>query len=184
MATLTARRTVRWTLNTATTGVAITVKDIADVCLYAVTATAGYRVFSAGIKLHHVELWAPASSTGQPVTCAVDFESSSGIPGPSLRHSDTTMGITRPAHVYAKPPKNGYAALWMSPAMSSDVFTIVGPIGTVVELCYTGVQNDDTSATSVQNALVGASVGAFYQRGLDGVAVATSIFTSIDLPQI
>jgi len=83
------------------------------------------------------------------------------------------MGI-EPAHIRARPAaKSGVALFQFSGANAA--FALTCPSGTVidVELTYRGRPG---IFTATQNAPVGATAGAWYYRGLDGLAAGATVF--------
>lgn len=129
------------------------------------------------MKIRAVEVWA-TPLLGSAVTVSVVFNSTSaGFQGDQRFHTDTSMGI-EPAHVRAVPSAKAQASQFQ-PSSAQDAFLLTCPSGAVVDVELTFVQSSVAAATIVQNALVGATVGAPYWRGLDGLAIATSKFNPV-----
>lgn len=157
---------------TAAATLAVTYTNLLDAYLVATTATAGSQVFQT-CKIRRVQLWATAA-VGTPVSVSLEFSGvTTGVTGDQQTHSDTSMGI-QPAHVSARPNARSLAADYQLPS-AAVAFTITVPAGGVidVECSYRGQFN---AATACAQALVGAVPGAFYLRGLDGLAVAATNF--------
>jgi hypothetical protein len=149
----------------------ITIQNLLDTWLFAQTAVLGNQVFRS-VKVRSVEAWA-APLLGSAVSLQVAFNgTTAGSIGDQIVHEDTSMGI-QPAHVRAVPSKRSLAADFQLSA-ASNAFRLAVPSGAVVDVALTfkGVFNN---AVAAQNALVGATPGAVYLRGLDGVAAATTV---------
>jgi hypothetical protein len=157
----------------AAASVNITFQNLLDAILVATGATAGSDLFEA-VRINLIEMWA-VSVTGAPVTVAVSFSGVvAGAAGDQKQHTDTSMGI-EPAHVKARPDPLTQAGQFQFSA-ATIAFELNVPTGTVIDLSLTFRQPVLGTATSTQNALVAASPGVVYYRGLDGKALATTVF--------
>jgi len=149
---------------------AITFADLLDTLLVAKTAVAGSDLFQS-VKVRGVEVWA-SPVLGTATTVIVGFlGATSGEVGDQSVHTDTSMGI-QPAHVLARPTLRSLASNFQL-ASAGEAFYLNCPTGSVVdvELTFNGAF---AASVAAQNALVGATAGATYLRGLDGLAVAAS----------
>jgi len=164
---------LRFTSAAAFQQTVITYQNLLDTLLFAVAPTSGANLFQQ-VRIRAVEMWA-LSVVGTATTVQCEFASGvAGEVGDAAVHADTSMGI-QPAHVRARPaPRSGTALFQKSSA--NQAFTITGPSGTVVdvELSFKGLPAP--LVTFCQNALVAATGGAWYFRGLDGLAVAGTNF--------
>jgi hypothetical protein len=158
-----------------TSGVAvsqsITFADLLDLIVVATSATALVDLFFA-VKIRAVEVWTlPAIGTASTATVIFEGTSTALISDQSI-HTDTSMGI-EPAHVRARPNSKSLAANFQEWSTTSAAFVLICPPGSVidVELTYVGVFVQTQAA---QSAGVGASPGATYLRGLDGLAAAAT----------
>jgi hypothetical protein len=149
---------------------AITFQNLLDTYFVAATAVAGFDVFQT-VKVRRVQVWA-LPSLGSASAVLVEFAGvTAGIVGDQSIHSDTSMGI-QPAHVDCRPSRKSLASDYQL-SSNATAFNLVCPSGSVVDvsLSFTGQFN---AAVALQNAVAGATAGAFYLRGLDGLAVATT----------
>jgi len=153
----------------------ITFQNLLDVFLVASGATAVWDVFNA-VRIRAVEVWA-VPVIGNATTTEVQFLGNvAGQYGKPQVFTDTSMGV-QPAHVRAVPNRQSSLALWQQ--SSADVaFNIQCPAGSVIdlELSYIGRFGVPFAA---QNASAATSAGAFYVRGFDGLAVATTKFVPV-----
>jgi hypothetical protein len=171
---ITHTQRLRFICNAAGTQ-SITYQNIMDCMLVAATATVGYDIFDC-VKIKFVEMWQERIQSNTPLTIAVSFPGQAGgVAGDGRVVSDTAMGI-EPAHVFAKPAKFAGASLWQGNS-SLVAFTIATSVGTVVDVCVS-YKNAEVAPLGSQNALVGATAGQFYYRGLDGLPVATTKFNA------
>lgn len=152
----------------------ITYQNLLDTMLTAITAIAGYDQFFA-VKVRKVEIWADAV-LGTSSTVELAFPSTvAGFVGDQRLHTDASMGI-QPAHLSVRPAAKSLAAQFQV-SSSNTAFYLNVPAGAVVDCELTFVQASFAMAVAAQNALVGATVGAPYWRGLDGVASAATKLT-------
>lgn len=144
------------------------------------TTTTAYRLFSS-FKLHSVEMWAPMASDLVPVTASVEFQTpaAAAIGAPNSLRSDTSMGADQCAHVMSSPPPNSLAATWQSRAATGVLFTLNGPINSIVDVHLSLYLQNGETPLAVANALVAATVGTVYCRGLDGAAAAATVLPPV-----
>lgn len=168
---------LRFVCNSAVVAQSITFQNLLDTMVVATTAVQGADLFYS-VKVRAVEVWA-APVLGTAVTVAVDFSSATvGVTGDQRFHTDTSMGI-EPAHVRAVPSRRSVASLFQT-SSGDQAFTLSCPTGAVIDLELTFVQTSQTGfAVLAQNALVGATAGAPYWRGFDGLAIAGTKFTPV-----
>jgi len=82
-----------------------------------------------------------------------------------------------PAYVKAVPSKNSLASFYQASA-AGNCFIVNAPAGSIIDLhCTFKVTN--AIAVAAQNAVVAASAGEVYYRGLDGLNIATTNFPPI-----
>jgi hypothetical protein len=153
---------------------AITFQNLLDTMLVAATAVVGYDLFQY-VKIRGVEVWATNSlgSNGNlPATVEVTYYgATAGIVGDVTVHTDTSMSI-EPAHVMARPSPKSLASNFQV-SSTAIAFKLNVPPNNVVDVLLT-FKGQFITATAAQNALVGATAGRTYLRGLDGKAEAAS----------
>jgi len=165
-------RTIRFRA-TAAAQTAITFQNLLDTILVATTATAGTDLFQA-VRIRRVRAWA-VPALGTSASISVEFSGvTAGIVGDQAIHTDTSMGI-QPAHVDARPTARSLAADFQL-SSSANAFLIMCPAGTVVDVELDYRSQYLFANAACQNALVAATAGVQYLRGLDGLAIATSNF--------
>jgi len=154
----------------AAISIGITYQNLLDTILFAASATTGFDVF-ASVKVRRIQVWS-LPAVGGASTVSVEFSGlTAGSTGDNKLHTDTSMGI-QPAYVSAKPSMKSLASNYQI-ASNAGAFSLVCPTGSVIdaELSFVGQY---VSSTAAQNALVGATAGSTYLRGLDGKAAATT----------
>ena len=97
-----------------------------------------------------------------------------GISGDQQIHTDTSMGL-QPAYVSAKPSRKALASNFQT-SSTAVAFTLISSGACVVDVDLT-FRGTFIAAVAASQALVGATAGAFYLRGLDGLAAATTAYT-------
>lgn len=152
----------------------ITTSNLLDMMLVATTATAGSRLFQA-VRVRRVSIWA-TPVIGGATSVSLEYAGlTAGVVGDQIIHTDTSMGV-QPAHVSAKPSGRSTASAFQV-GNAINLFYLTCPSGSVVDV-ELSFRNTFVSGVSVDNALVGATAGATYLRGMDGLALATSKFTA------
>ncbi len=150
---------------------AISYQNLLDSILIAATATQGYQLFEV-VRIVEVEVWhCPMASSVSTVIVEFDGQNT-GLIGDSKIHQDTSMGI-HPAHVRARPGKRSGASLFQATG-ASTAFRLVAPSGSVIDVTVE-FRGEFNAAQTVSTALVGATAGAVYLRGLDGQAIASTV---------
>jgi hypothetical protein len=152
--------------------------NLCNTMLVATSAVAGSLLFQF-VKLNKVEIW---SATGQigvalgiPNTISVSFPSlTSGSDGNNMIHSDTSMSVY-PAHVQARPSPNSLASKWQNSTDTGIAFNFVAPANSVIDVTLS-LKNQFGFGVAASTALVAATPGATYYRGLDGLAKAGTNF--------
>jgi len=152
----------------------VTFQNLLDLILVANSTTTAFDLFES-VRVNSVELWSIAALGTQATAILVYDGTVVGAAGDQKTHTDTSMGV-EPAHVKARPAKMTQAALYQM-STSNTAFYLAAPAGAIVDVSLSLRNPLLGNSVAVQNALVGATVGAVYVRGLDGVAVATSKFT-------
>jgi len=153
---------------TAAAGLTITYQNLLDLVLVATTATVGFDLFDL-VKVKQVEIWSQAA-LGTPSSISVVFTTSTGD---KSIHTDTSLGV-KPAYVKARPSEKSLASFWQASA-AGNCFTLVCPAGSIIDVTL-HLKVASIAAVAAQNALVAATAGDIYYRGLDGLAAATSNF--------
>jgi hypothetical protein len=169
---ITHERRLRFVTSSAFAG-NITFQNLLDTLLVATTTIQGADLFSA-VRLKFVEVWA-LPVLGNVSTVQVIYDGNAvGAVGDQRVHTDSSMGI-EPAHVRARPGTRTTGAAFQE-SSTNIAFYLNVPTGSVVDVSLSFKQNLLNGAVIAQNALVGATAGAQYLRGLDGLAVATTKF--------
>jgi hypothetical protein len=166
--------TLRYRVAGTATSTAITFQNLLDTMLVATTATAGTDLFQA-VRVRRVQIWA-CPALGSASSVSLEFAGvTAGLVGDQAVHTDTSMGI-QPAHVSARPSTRSLASDFQL-SSNATAFTLSCPAGSVVdvELSFRSQFAPSANATA-QNALVAATAGVQYLRGLDGTATAGSNF--------
>ncbi len=153
----------------------VTLRDLGDLWCTATAANAAYQNANA-FRVKAVEIWGPPASTLVPVTVSIEFSGlSAGSTGPSREISDTSVGASRVAHIYARPPRDSMASLWQPTNTTAELFSITIPTNAIVDLHITYVVRDDGSALAVGSAVAGATTGANYIRVLNSNSGGTTL---------
>ncbi len=153
--------------------------DLMDLWCMATSTTAAYRVMAA-VKIKSIECWAPAAA-GASQTVDLEWVGSGTFASSRQNISDTTLGTSRPAHIYCKPPKDSIAEMWITDGSTAgNLFNIAGPADTIVEVKLQFVIRNSEASTAVGAAVAAATVGRLYCRRLDSNNASIMIPISMD----
>jgi len=167
---------LRFIVNTAVNQ-DITVENLCDTILFAASATVGYDVF-AFVKIRRINMWC-IGTLGSSEFLTLQYNAISGTSlGDNKIHTATSMGI-EPACISAKPSVKSLISNFQAAGSGDVAFNIDAPSGTVIDCHLTFMNEYSGSPTQAGSVLVGATVGATYLRGLDGLPAATTKFTPV-----
>jgi len=156
----------------------ISFQNLLDIFNVAATAVTAFDLFTA-VKIKAVEIWANGLTNASAVVTVVFDGTTLGAVGDQKVHTDTSMGI-EPAHVLARPVRQSQAAQFQNSSAATAVFVNV-PSGAIVDMELSFRNDMLGTAVATQNAPAGATPGALYTRGLDGVALAASKFLPVGI---
>jgi hypothetical protein len=141
------------------------------------TTVLAYPIFQT-VKVKRVEIWAPVASQGTATTCSVEWPSTNQSQEREI--ADTSVSVTYPAHVSAVPPKNSLAGFWNNAVDGNFLFSLVMPIGSVIDVTLALTLNDgDAAGASLATAL--STVGEVNYAGLDGLPKASTLLMALGL---
>jgi len=153
-------------------------RNLLDLMLVAVTTTSGFDLFET-VKIRRIRIWGPpnnsASAPGTPSSIRLEFSGTvTGSIGDQQLYTDTSMGV-EPAYIDARPSPKSLASNFQLSA-ATTAFSINCPLGTVVDLSLSLRSMFSNANAAASTALVAATVGAQYLRGLDGQPIASSLW--------
>jgi hypothetical protein len=134
-----------------------------------VTNSSVIAIFDS-FRIHTVEVWSsPAIAMGANVTCSLEWLGTGQAP--AIEVSDTSNSVTTPARLRCGPPRESNAAFWQTPRIAStNMFTLVSPYGTIVDMVLDLVMADVVGATPLLTNVTTATLGNIYYLALDGPA--------------
>jgi hypothetical protein len=182
--TLKGLQTLRFNTHNLAPGLAnFNASSLFNSLLMAATATSGYLLFQS-IKIKYIEVWSVTTSTSSvsfgaasTVSVAYTLSGNSGDT-PVFTKSDTTLGTAELAHVKFAPPKGSAAALWQS-YEAVPFFSIAAPNDSIIDVCFEYVLQAGATNQAAAAALVAATPGVIYGRGLDGAAVGGTSYPMV-----
>ncbi len=159
---------LRFQATSALSSAVVNVSDLLDLMCVATAANAAYGI-PVSVKLRKIEMWAPPSSTGAAVTVSIeDAAEGVGIAAPSRVASDTTMGMTRPAHVLWRPSMQSVLSKWIDNSGGlAQLLLLTGPTGTTIDVHLSWTLQDGETPAAVAAVVAGATVGRLYVRSLN-----------------
>jgi len=175
----TGSKTLRFLQSVGTSSTTFTAKNVLDTLLMASTAILGFDIIQS-YRVRHVEVWAANATSNIPVSVSVQFVAT-GTSGeaPTKVFTDTSIGASEPAHVKAIPPKDSASGFWQGQNSATNLFVINSPQGAIIDVCFEYCLLSEGASQAATNALVGATPGVLYGRGLDGVAIGATGYAMI-----
>jgi hypothetical protein len=130
-----------------------------------VTNTTAALLFKS-FKLSSIEMWSPPASQGAAATISIEWLGSAN--SPSREFADTTLSVSRNAHVFCRPPQNSLASFWQNGNSGTALFSLNVPINTVIDVNVSYIENDDEAAPDTVAIATGV-LGNTYYLALDHV---------------
>jgi hypothetical protein len=153
----------------------VTFTNLMDTMLVATSAVQGYDLWDS-VRVNFIEMW--SVPTSGVTTVSVDFPGLSGVAaGDGTITSDTSVGLS-PAHIKCRPSRNSAAGEYQGQNAMTAFSLLACPLDAVIDVDCT-FRNSSVAPVAAAVALVGAQVGQFYYRGLDGQAIAGTKFPPI-----
>jgi hypothetical protein len=155
----------------------ITAQNLLDTYLVATSAIAGLQLFNFA-RVRKVEMWCPSNPQSflSTTQCSIKFIGAIGTgtgQSSDTLHVASSMGADQPGHLSAKPKPQEAAGLFSS-ATAGNLFQMYFTTGTIIDVHISFRCNTGVNGASLTNALVGATAGTSYFRGLDGLAKAAT----------
>lgn len=154
----------KWTGAVLAVPVALQDTDLLDLFCVATAANVAYRLSSA-MKLRKIEMWVDPVAGGS-LASIEDVAASSGVGAPSRILEDTTLGVSRPAHLVWKPAPGSIQGMWISDSSNEVLLLIAASTSGYLDLHISYVLQDGETPVAVSAAVAGATVGQVYIRSL------------------
>lgn len=175
----------------------ITFANLLDSWCVATSATAAYQLFDF-VKVRRVTIRAISNSAvsgagylGAGCTVGVEYPGLVlGAQAGGRQASDSTIGISTMACCSLAPDPKSPAAMWQS--SSNQVAFVIRAVdangaivfGSIIDVELSFKNSADVNPAAVTSAVVGATTGALYFRGIDGAAPAATWARSVFVPRI
>jgi hypothetical protein len=146
----------------------ITAQELITMCgNVAATTTSAYSIWGA-VKLKRVSVWAPPPSQGSAITTSCVWSAgTSGQNFVNMEVSDTSNSVATPAVIHTSPPKESQASFWQNVGNNADLFNLVAPTGSIIDVTVDMVLADN-ELPPIDSTVVAATVGDIYFSGLNG----------------
>ncbi len=158
---------------TQTASYAIQTGFLSGACGALATSSTTVQNLASSIKLHHINVYMPATAAGTADTALVywNYSTAAGFVKDDSISESVPDGVTTSGALVFKPPKDSLAHNWLSTTLSfsNTAFTIALPVGAIIDvhISYTLMNNNaGYSATTVSTA----TTGRIYYLALDGVS--------------
>ena len=171
--------TFRFTSSSGTATVITPVSILGACGVFTNVANTTVTCYNGSFKLHSVKVWTPPATQGSSATCSIDWAGNSGLATTTNSEiSDTTVSTAIPAFIKAVPPKGCLASFWQNSSVTTGLFILTAPSGSIIDLNVTTVVNDaDFGPTNITVAT--AVIGTNYFLSLD--PNTTHRFTPVSL---
>jgi len=164
------------TIATSSTGIIITVANLAQlVGLMALTTTTS-ALLSPLIRLRRISMWAPVATAGTPVTCSLTWiNMSEDFETPPVTYSDTSISFDQPAYISRVPPRSGVSSKWHDSSLTDNMVSLIYVSGTTVDFEIEWLLNDNSNVHAViaGPTLVAATAGFIYHHPISTLVPVT-----------
>jgi len=142
-------------------------------------ANATVSVLFKCFRLKKVEIWSPPPSQGATSTISLEWLGTAN--SPSLEVSDTSVSVSRPAHIVGTPPPQSLASFWQI-ASGTGMMNLVLPSGSILDLSFQLILDDSVIATltiAVATAVLGEIYYLALDHGTSDLVVPVSLNTTV-----
>jgi len=157
-------KVVRFKNAAALSNVSVIAQDLLDLFCVATSATAAYGL-STSVKMRKLEMWVDPVAGGS--FCSIEDLTNGNVGAPSRILEDTTLGVTRPAHVVWRPATGSLQSLWCNQGVGGKLFELSSSGPGYVDVHISLILQDGETPVAVGAAVAGATVGQLYCRALD-----------------
>lgn len=163
-------------------------EHLLNLVIVAYSATAGAALFEA-VRIKKVRIWSPSTipsgSSYQPSNILLTWGSRNALGNGKNNTISSVSMSTKAAHISASPPRDEEPAFWHNESTPSSAggiaFTLTAPVQSIVQVDLE-LSMTPKSQVAALNALVSATSGQMYYRGLDGLAAASTSYTVMGVP--
>jgi hypothetical protein len=119
--------------------------------------------FAQSFRIKSLEMWAPPASQGAAATVSVEWFGFGN--SPNIEHSDTTLSVSRNAHIKSAPPSSSLASFWQK-GTSTNLFILNFGTNTIIDLIVEIMMADQETALETTSVSAGV-LGHIYYLALD-----------------
>ncbi len=145
-----------------------------------VVNTTAVTIFKS-FKLLSVEIWSPPASQGSASTISIEWLG--GPNSPSREYADTTLSVSRNAHIFCRPPAQSLASFWQNPDGGPvTLFVLNVPTASVIDISVQYIEQDDEAAPSTVAIATGVLGNTYYlalDHGTSDVIVPVRLTTTV-----
>jgi hypothetical protein len=156
---------------------AVTAANLTTVCGNVATTATNVRSIATSIKVNAIKIWSAPQSQGSSSTCSVNWFGDQFSPNKLM--SDTSVSVSKPAKILARPPPKSLASFWQNNTAGA-IFDIVAPEGSVIDIDMSFFLNDN-NVSPTSTTVVGKTIGNIYYGALDGTFTTTT-YPPVNLP--
>jgi len=178
---LVVHKTFRF-ISTAAGTFNITPANLCSLMVIGTTTNTSATMLFERVRLRRVEMWAAPSTAalGVPVQISVAWSGTGGgTQGNDQIHSDTSIGLTRVAHVRAQPSVGTQTSQWSNGDSTGTgvnvLFTLVVVVGTVIDVTVDLACTNDIRVTNNTVALTTVVLSQLYYLALNNTGTNTLV---------
>jgi hypothetical protein len=132
-------------------------------------------LWTQSFKIRRLEVWSAPSAQGQGSTCSVEWFGAAN--SPNIEYSDTTLSVSKNAHICTSPPDRSLASFWQK-STSTALFTIVAPASSIIDIALDFILGDDDTTPYSASVTTGV-LGQEYYLHLDGPSIHNCVPVSL-----
>jgi len=155
----------------------ITAANLTTVCGNVATTATNVRSIATSVKINNIKIWSAPESQGSSTTCFVNWFGDQFAPNRLV--SDTSVSVSKPAKILARPPAKSLASFWQNNTAGA-IFEISAPTGSVIDLDLSFYLNDN-NVSPTSTTVIAKTIGNIYYGALDGTFTSTT-YPPVNLP--
>jgi len=135
--------------------------------------------FVESFKIRKIEVWSSPASQGANSTVSLDWVGFGN--SPNIEFSDTTLSVTKNAHIVTSPPQNSLCHFWQNVSDVTSLFTLVCPMNSIVDLSLDMILADQEVGLVAITGLTTVVLGHIYYLALDRGNAGTNVLVPVSL---
>jgi hypothetical protein len=169
--------TFRYYIQSSSAPVSVSMQDVFGACGGISTSSVGFKPWASSFKIKKIRAWPAESATSDAEDIALNWNTGfTGQVKDEIKSADVPRGVTVTKMVEFKPPAKSLCGDWVlatAPNLTSNLFTLVGQPGTIIDLHISFTLVGAIQAGTITTA--SATTGVATYLALDGASSNTVI---------